>query len=371
VLLATIALTAVGLAAWKAAAIQEGSAAAASQPEPMEMVTPAVAREHQHRQTTTSIGTVLASRSITLRNEMSGTVRQVSLSPGQIVEPGTVLVALDVSVEQAELEAQQAQAALAQTTLQRLERLRADQAASVEEVDQARAQRDVALAQVARTRAIIDRKTIRAPFRAQVGIADVHPGQYLNEGSTLTTLQGVEDAANVDFSVAQQVASVLRAGQSVQVFAQEGVPIAATIVAVDARVDPTTRNAMVRARIGRGGSALAPGASVRVIIPTGPSSTSVVVPVSALRRGPAGDHVFVLTPDEKGGTRAHVRPVASGTVLGDQVVILEGLEVGEQVAAAGSFKLREAVLVVTEQPAAEGAQDAGATEKPAAEKEAP
>ena len=65
---------------------------------------------------------------------------------------------------------------------------------SQEEVDQARAARDVAQAQVARTRAVIARKTIRAPFRARVGIADVHPGQYLNEGTQLTTLQGVDDA---------------------------------------------------------------------------------------------------------------------------------------------------------------------------------
>ena len=72
----------------------------------------------------------------------------------------------------------------------------------------------------------------------------------------------------------------------------------------------------------RGSASLSPGASVRVLVPTGPDMTAVVVPVSALRRGPAGDHVFVLAPDDKGATRAHVRPVASGPVIGDQVVIL-------------------------------------------------
>src|SRR2546430_13395635 len=75
-----------------------------------------------------------------------------------------------------------------------------------------RAGRDVALAQLARTRAVIEKKTIRAPFRARVGISDVHPGQYLNEGTELTTLQGVDAAANVDFTVAQAVAAELHAG---------------------------------------------------------------------------------------------------------------------------------------------------------------
>ena len=65
---------------------KQGQAASANQPEPMESVTVAVAKEIEHRQTTTSIGTVLALRSITLRNELAGTVREVSLTPGQVVE---------------------------------------------------------------------------------------------------------------------------------------------------------------------------------------------------------------------------------------------------------------------------------------------
>ncbi|HEX2648149.1 MAG TPA: efflux RND transporter periplasmic adaptor subunit, partial [Candidatus Dormibacteraeota bacterium] len=218
VLLVVLATTGIGLVAWKRASIRRADAAAARQPEPIEAVTTARARARQYRPTSTSVGTVLALSSITLRNELAGTVRQVSLTPGQLVEAGTVLVALDVSVEEAELEAETAQADLAETTLARLERLRQAEATSQEEVDQARAARDVARAQITRTRAIIARKTIRAPFRARVGISDVHPGQYLNEGTELTTLQGVDAAANVDFTVAQAVAAELRQGEPVDVF---------------------------------------------------------------------------------------------------------------------------------------------------------
>ena len=147
VLLVALAVTAGGLVAWKRASVRKADAAAASQPEPIESVTMAVAKARQYRPTTTSVGTILALTSITLRNELAGTVRQALLVPGQVVESGTVLVALDVSVEQAELNAEQAQADLAQTTLARLERLREAQATSQEEVDQARAGRDVALSE--------------------------------------------------------------------------------------------------------------------------------------------------------------------------------------------------------------------------------
>ncbi len=312
----------------------------------MESVTVDVAKEREHRRTTTSIGTVLALRSVTLRNELPGTVREVALTPGQIVEAGTILVALDVSVEEAELKAQEAQAVLAETVLRRTERLDRSRVTAEMELDRARAERDVALAQIARTKAIMARKTIRAPFRARVGLADLHPGQYLNEGTQLTTLQGVDDAVHVDFTVAQRVAASLREGDSVDVFASsDSTSIAARIVALDARVDPGTRNASVRARIDDAALAPAPGASVRVRVPVGPSFTAVAVPVSALRKGPDGDHLFVIAPDKDGNSRAQMRQVVSGAMLGDEVLILSGLSSGEQVAASGSFKLHETVLV--------------------------
>ncbi|HKG94986.1 MAG TPA: efflux RND transporter periplasmic adaptor subunit [Gemmatimonadaceae bacterium] len=345
ILLATLVATGGSLAAWKYSSIREAEAASASQPEPVESVTAAVATAREHRGSATSIGTVLALRSITLRNEQSGTVRYANLIPGQIVPTGTVLVALDVSVEEAELKAQEAQADLAQTLLARVERMAQRRAASAIELDNARAERDVALAQIARTKAVIARKTIRAPFRARVGISDVHPGQYLNEGTQLTTLQGVDDAVHVDFAVAQSVAAELREGQRVEVFENgDAAPVSARIVAIDARVDPSTRNATVRARVDQA-HAPAPGASVRVRVPVGPALAAVVVPVSALRKGPSGDHVFVLAPGRDGKTRAQLRQVSSGPVLGDEIVILNGLSAGERVAASGSFKLRESVLV--------------------------
>jgi len=334
------------LAGWKYAAALEASAAAANQPEPVETVTAAVAVARPYRQTTTSIGTLLALRSVTLRNELAGTVKFVRLGAGEVVEQGTVLVALDVSVEEAELKALEAQAALTKTLLERTERMVERRAASQIELDNARAERDVALAQIARTKAIIARKTIRAPFRARIGISDVHVGQFLDMGTELTTLQGVDGAINVDFNVAQSVAAGLDVGDQVKVSSTgDSASVTARITAVDARVDPTTRNATVRARISNAKFVPSPGSSVRVEVSVGAERMAVAVPASALRKGPEGDHVFVLAPDKDGKTRSQTRAVTAGPVVGDEILILDGLQAGEQVAASGSFKLREAALV--------------------------
>lgn len=346
VLLLTILGIGAGLAGWKYNSIEASEAANARQPEPMEAIAVAIAKTRDYARATTSIGTVVALRSITLRNELAGTVKEVNLEAGAVVDEGTLLVALDVSVEEAELKAQQAQAALAETMLRRMERASQTHGASDSDVDKARAERDVALAQVARTQAIIARKTIKAPFRSHVGISDVHIGQYLAEGTELTTLQGVDGAVHVDFTVAQMVAAGLAPGMNVDVVAAiDSTPIPAKIVAIDARVDRSTRNAIVRARMEGVPHLPTPGASVRVRVPIGPPRPAVVVPVSSLRRGPSGDHVFVISTDPDGKERAHLHPVKGGAMLGDEIVVEEGLAAGDKVAATGSFKLHEGELV--------------------------
>lgn len=335
------------LMGWKYFAVQSANAAAMSQPEPMEVAESAVAVAREHRAVTTSIGTVLAMQSVTLRNELAGTVREAKLSPGQIVEKGTVLVALDVAVEEAELRAEEAQAKLTQMILERMEDANLKEGASDIELDRARAERDISRAKIERIKAVIARKTIVAPFRARIGLSDLHTGQYLEEGTELTTLQGVDESVHVDFAVAQQVAAGLKPGAEVEIVsAVLPKPVKARVTAVDSRVDIATRNAWVRAEVHGAGDVLSPGASVRVQVPVGEVRRGVVVPVSAVRKGPSGDHVFVLEKDESGQVRAHLRPVRSGAMLGDEVLIMDGLQPGETVAAAGSFKLREGVLVV-------------------------
>jgi membrane fusion protein (multidrug efflux system) len=352
VLLGLVVCTALLLSAWKYSTLRSAEAASANQPEPIETVAAAVATARPHQESASAIGTVLAPRSIALRNEVAGTVRFAGLQPGQVVQAGALLVALDVSVETAELRAQEAQARLAQTSLERVDRMASRGAASAMELDNARAERDVALAQVERTRALIARKTIRAPFRARVGMSDVHVGQFLESGTQLTTLQGVDGSVHVDFDVSQSVAAGMRRGEPVRVISgATATEIPARVVAVDARVDPTTRNALVRAELPDLALLPSPGSSVRVLVPIGPTRDAVVVPVSALRKGPGGDHVFVIAAAKDGKTRVQLRLVTAGPVLGDEIVIVDGLAAGERVAASGSFKLRDAALVAVAEPA--------------------
>lgn len=81
--------------------------------------------------------------------------------------------------------------------------------------------------------------------------------------------------------------------------------------------------------------------------------------MSALRKGPGGDQVFVLAEDSTGVTRAMVRRVVAGDVVNDEVLLTDGVAPGEQVATSGSFKLRDGARVqVKAQDAIAAAVDA-------------
>ncbi|RYD30459.1 MAG: biotin/lipoyl-binding protein, partial [Verrucomicrobiaceae bacterium] len=150
VLLLAVAGTALALGIWKTNSWKKAADEAALMPEPMEAVKTSVATERSFGRFTTVTGTVRALQSIILQNELDGTVAEARITPGAIVEAGDTLVALDVSVEEAELKAQEAQAELARVTLERIEPLSKGQAVAATELDRARAERDMALAQVAR-----------------------------------------------------------------------------------------------------------------------------------------------------------------------------------------------------------------------------
>jgi membrane fusion protein (multidrug efflux system) len=105
-----------------------------------------------------------------------------------------------------------------------------------------------------------------------------------------------------------------------------------------------------------------PGSSVRVNVLAGPAAKAVAIPATAVRKGPGGDHVFVLAaaaPDQK--LRAQLRRVQVGATLGDEVLITRGLDSGAQLATSGSFTLRDTVLVAVNKGTAPTTTSARAT----------
>jgi membrane fusion protein (multidrug efflux system) len=350
--LLAIAGTAGGLGYYKYAEISAAIAAAEAFPEPREAVEAVRVRRGEWAASTRAVGTVVALRQVEIRNELAGTVVEMGFASGDIVEGGQLLVRLDTREEDASLAAAQAEARLARVVFDRRDRLRSSDAVSALDIDRAREELAAATARVASLEAVIAKKTLVAPFRARVGLTDLQPGAYLDEGTRIAMLQGVDRDAFVDFALPQDMAAAIRPGVSVSLAGQQipGGSVAAEIVAEEASVDATNRAVRFRA-IARGlGEILRPGAFVDVVAVTSPPRPALLVPLTAVRRAPYGEHVFVLV-EEGGQSRARQRVVQTGPVQGTDIVIIDGLVEGELIAGAGSFKLREGLLVqITDPP---------------------
>ncbi len=320
---------------------------AMSQPPPPESpaaVAFATVESVDYQQTTTSIGTIVAPQSITVSNELPGTVTAIFLEQGKIVEKGDLLVQLDTSVEEAQLDSAKARLQIATSTWKRMKQAAESRAISELELDESESQLKQATAQVAELEAIISRKSFRAPFRGRLGLSDTHVGQYLPAGSTITTLQSIDDYLFVDFMIPQSIASDIDAHQPVQI-PYQNYPLTARIVGMDAQADRLTRNVRFRARIEPVPEAMLPGDSAQVSVSYGEKERYPSMPSVALRYSPQGAFVYVVEKNEKGELRASARSVVPSATVSGRVAIEQGVELGEVIVSYGSFKLREGQLL--------------------------
>ncbi|WP_442512049.1 efflux RND transporter periplasmic adaptor subunit [Novipirellula sp. SH528] len=323
----------------------EASMSATPPPEMPVSVSFATAKSTTFRKTSVVIGNMLAPESITLRTELAGAVTKVSMEPGGEVEKDAVLIQLDDRSEQAQLKSAEASRKLADSALQRARRLNLANANSESELDVAEAELTRAEAMIDELRVRIDKKTLRAPFKARVGLFDLHIGEYLVEGTEITSLEGISDYLNVDFAMPSHVADAVAIGDQVELrVGAAGLRLTATIVALDASANAISRSVTARARLDNPPVILQPNDSVRVTVPYGPPIPARLIPATAVRRGPSGTLVFVVT-EQDGQMRARSRDVDVAGSEDPNVRIISGVEDGEQVVADGSFKVHEGDLV--------------------------
>lgn len=342
--------TLAGYKLWRA---QGAQAAAAATPEPVETVQIVRATLRDFAPRTRSIGTVAATEMVVVRNEMAGTIREVGIRSGEVARKGQLLVRFDTREEEARLQAQLARESLAAKNIARTRSLMARGFTTQANIDTLTSEAAAARAEAEALRMIIAKKVIRAPFTARAGIHDLQPGQYLDEGATITTLQGVAGARYVDFTLPQDAAASVEAGATVQVEGA-GLPAGGVTARVIAREPAASASRQVKYRVSiPSAETLLPGSFVDVTATVARAVPMVFVPRTAIKDEPQASYLFVVAADKAKPRllRVKQRAVRLGEVVGEEVAVTEGLTQGEQVAANGSFKLRDGVLVQAGSPA--------------------
>jgi membrane fusion protein (multidrug efflux system) len=299
-----------------------------------------------------AVGSLRAVHGVDVTSEIAGLVRLIRFQPGQEVATRQVLVELNADADVAQLHALEVAADLAQTTYDRDRKQFEAQAVSQALLDSEASDLKSKRAQVAQQQAIVDKKTIRAPFAGRLGITTVNPGQYVNPGDKIVTLQDL-GSLFADFTLPQQALSRIKRGLEVAITTDTypGRTFRGTITTIDPKVDPATRNFQVEALVANRSHELVPGMYAAVTIRTGASQSYLTLPQTAVTYNPYGDTVFIIEeqgrgPDGKPHLTAKQTFVTVGPVRGDQIAILTGIKEGDLVATTGQLKLKNGSPVV-------------------------
>lgn len=294
-----------------------------------------------------AVGSLRAVRGVDVTTEIAGLVREIRFKSGDEVKAGALLVQLNADSDLAQLASLQAAADLAQVTLTRDQAQLAAQAISQAQVDSDRADLKSKRAQAASQQATIDKKTIRAPFSGRLGITLVNPGQYLNPGDKVVTLQTI-DPIYIDFMLPQKNIGSIVLGQVVRLSndAFHGQSFAGKITAISSKVDPTTRNIQVEATIENPQKLLLPGMFANVDIDVGDKQKYLTLPQTAITYNPYGSTVFVVQPAQGASApTAQQVFVTTGETRGDQVAITNGVKEGQDIVTSGQIKLKNGTAV--------------------------
>jgi membrane fusion protein (multidrug efflux system) len=325
--------------------IAQGSA-----PQPAVVVTAVNAAPQEWQPQLNAVGSLRAVRGVDVTTEIAGLVREIRFKSGDEVKAGSLLVQLNADSDLAQLASLKAAADLAQVTLTRDQAQLAAEAISQAQVDSDQADLQSKRAQAASQQATIDKKTIRAPFAGRLGITLVNPGQYLNPGDKVVTLQTL-DPIYIDFNLPQQQISGVSVGQTVTVLsdAYRGQSFSGTVTAIDAKVDTATRNVQIEATIPNPKKLLLPGMFGRAAVDSGEKKAYLTLPQTAITYNPYGATVFVTADkkDAKGHPQVQAQQVfvTPGPTRGDQVAILKGVSEGALVITSGQLKLKNGTAV--------------------------
>ncbi|MGQ3297621.1 efflux RND transporter periplasmic adaptor subunit [Reyranella sp.] len=301
-----------------------------------------------------AVGSLRAVRGAELSLEVPGVVETITFQSGDEVKAGQVLLTLRKEDEEARLQSLEATAQLAQITYDRdVKQLKA-QAISQAIVDNDEANLRNARAQVAVQKAILDKKTLRAPFAGKLGLRQVDLGQFLAAGTMIATLQSM-DPIFVDFLLPQQAVAQIAVGDKVRakIDAFPGRTFEGKITAINPKIETGSRNVQVRATLPNADQKLMPGMFAAVELDTGAAQRLVTLPQTAVSYNPYGSLVYIVDDKGKG---ADAKPeltarqvfVTTGATRGDQVAILKGVSEGDTVVTSGQIKLRNGVPVVVD-----------------------
>lgn len=324
------------------AAAAQGEAAAggagAMPPMPVDVDT---ARQQTIVDAVRATGRIEAVQAIELRPDEQGRVTALLFQEGQTVASGTPLVRIDDAMLRAQAERATADRDLARQQLERVRRLRDQNASTPADLERGEAAARSAEAALAMLQLQIERSTVRAPFAGVVGQRFVSTGDYVTSATRLLTLQTVDPQRAV-IEVPERHAVSLKRGQIVEfnVAAQPGRVFRAQVDFIDPVVQGDNRTILVKARAPNPNRMLRPGMFIEARLATATRANAIVVPEDAVQPLRTANIVWAVADG-----KASRRVVQLGVRSQGVVEIVSGVKAGEQIVVGGLERMSEGMPV--------------------------
>jgi RND family efflux transporter MFP subunit len=304
------------------------------------------------------VATIKSRSSVTLQPQVEGQITRIFVRSGQYVEAGAPILQIDPLKQSATVSSQEATRKVklatlewARTQLERVRGLFAQGITSKADLDQAQTAYDAAQADLSSLEAQVNEQEVElkyygvvAPTAGIIGDVPVHVGDRVTTSTVLTTVDqrtGLEAYINVPVERASQV----RLGTPVEILDGSGKILAESRVTfVSPQVDNTTQSVLIKAGLEhpRGDARSSQFVRARVIWKAEPG---LLIPVTAVSRVSGQYFAFVAEPKDK-GLVARQRPVRLGPILGNDYVVLDGLEPGDRLIVSGAQNLVDGMPVV-------------------------
>ncbi|MBZ0215262.1 MAG: efflux RND transporter periplasmic adaptor subunit [Fimbriimonadaceae bacterium] len=288
-----------------------------------------------------AVGSILSNESVVIKPEVAGIIVKIGFEEGSRIEKGQLLVALEDSVNQAQIQQAEAEQRLAERTYERAKNLLELRSGTARTLDEALARFQSATAALELAKANQEKTQITAPFSGILGLRRVSIGTYVTPGQALVNLEDI-DTVKIDFNVAERYLSALQPGLEIKISvdAYPGRTFTGSIYAIDPQIDINGRSIAVRARAQNTDRLLRPGLFARVTVALEVRPAAIMIPESAIV--PRGEDRFVFRIVDG---KAVMTKVATGVRRGGEVEIVEGLNAEDMVVTVGHQKIRDGAAV--------------------------
>jgi membrane fusion protein, multidrug efflux system len=318
------------------------------------------------------IGTVTPFATVTLKSRVAGQIMKIDFTEGQLVNAGQLLINIDPSPYEAQLDQYNGQLARDQATLTNakvtLERYRVlfkSGVIAAQDLDNQEALYRQALGTVENDRGMIAGVKVNlaycrivSPIKGRVGLRLVDLGNYVQATDSVVVIAQLQPMS-VIFSVPEDdipsVVSDMHAERQVSVAAwnRDFTKKIATgfLLTLDNEVDQNTGTVKLRAQFANSDYALFPDQFVNASLLVKTVQDALLVPTAAIQTDAQGSFVYVVQPNN---TVAQ-RPVTTGPAQGDLTTVVKGVNAGDKVVTDGLDKLQPGTKVIVRMDSNPGA----------------